>query len=154
MNMVAVFEEQVIKITEQKLKQSLEKLIEDVHLQQKLRELTDLSSTLEKFKVILKDSSMNKENRDEWITKRNKLLKKLDNIFSEIESEGFEKSWIVTIINYEMGNFKKVVDDARKDAYKKHFGKVNIDDIDIMDNRWELVGQQIKQAKENYIKGN
>lgn len=152
--MVAVFEEQVIKITEQKLKQSLEKLIEDVHLQQKLRELTDLSSTLEKFKVILKDSSMNKENRDEWITKRNKLLKKLDNIFSEIESEGFEKSWIVTIINYEMGNFKKVVDDARKDAYKKHFGKVNIDDIDIMDNRWELVGQQIKQAKENYIKGN
>lgn len=152
--MVAVFEEQVIKITEQKLKQSLEKLIEDVHLQQKLRELTDLSSTLEKFKVILKDSSMNKENRDEWITKRNKLLKKLDKIFSEIESEGFEKSWIVTIINYEMGNFKKVVDDARKDAYKKHFGKVNIDDIDIMDNRWELVGQQIKQAKENYIKGN
>lgn len=152
--MVVVFEEQVIKITEHKLKQTVEKLKRDVHLQQKFREMTDLSSTLEKLKVILKDSRMNKENRDKWIAKRNKLLEKHDKIYSELESEGFEKSWIVTIIKYEMENFGKVVDDAREDAYKKYFGKVSIEDIDIMDNRWELVAQQIKQAKDNYIKGN
>lgn len=152
--MVVVFEEQVIKITEQKLKQTVEKLKEDAHLQRKFRELTDLSSTLEKLKVILKDFSMNKENRDKWTAKRNKLLEKHDEIYSELESEEFENSWIMTIIKYEMENLKKVVDDAREDAYKKHFGKISIEDIDIMDNRWELVGQQIKQAKDNYIKGN
>jgi len=152
--MVEVFEEQVIKITEQKLMKSLEKLREDVHLQWKVKVLTDLSSTLEKLEVILQDFSMNNENRDKWIAKRNKILEKHDKIYSELETEGFENSWIMTIIKYEMENYKKVVDEAREEAYKKHFGKVSIEDIDIMDNRWELVGQQIKQAKDNYINGN
>nr|WP_259548296.1 hypothetical protein [Heyndrickxia oleronia] len=154
MNMVEVFEEQVIQITEQKLKQTLEKLKEDSLLQRNFRELIDLSSTLEKIEVILKDSSMNKDSREEWITKRNRLKEQYDKVYSEIESEGFEHWWIMTIVNNEMVKFKKVIDDAREDAYKKHFGKISIEDIDIMDNRWELVGQHIEQAKDSYIKGN
>ncbi len=152
--MVEVFEEQVIQITEQKLKQTLEKLKEDSLLQRNFRELIDLSSTLEKIEVILKDSSMNKDSREEWITKRNRLKEQYDKVYSEIESEGFEHWWIMTIVNNEMVKFKKVIDDAREDAYKKHFGKISIEDIDIMDNRWELVGQHIEQAKDSYIKGN
>lgn len=152
--MVEVFEEQVIKITEQKLKQTLEKLNEDALLQRNFRELVDLSSILERHKVILKDSSMDKDRREKWITKRDRLKEKYDKIYSEIESEGFEHWWIMTIVNNEMVKFLKVIDDAREDAYKKHFGKVSIEDIDIMDNRWELVGQQIEQVKDSYIKGN
>lgn len=152
--MVEVFEEQVIQITEQKLKQTLEKLKEDALLQRNFRELIDLSSTLEKIKVILKDSSMNKDSREEWIAKRDRLKEQYDKIYYEIESEGFEHWWIMTIVNNEMVKFKKVIDDAREDAYKKHFGKVSIEDIDIMDNCWELVGQHIEQAKDSYINGN
>lgn len=152
--MVEVFEEQIIKITEQKLKQTLGKLNEDVLLQRNFRELVNLSSTLEKLKVILKDSSMNKDRRGKWTTKRDRLIEKYDKIYSQIESKGFEHWWIITIVNNEMVNFEEVIDDAREEAYKKHFGKVSIEDIDIMDNRWELVGQQIEQAKDSYINGN
>jgi ABC-type histidine transport system ATPase subunit len=151
--MVDVFEEQVIKITEQKLKQTLEKLKKDAPLQRKFRELVVLSSTLEKVKVILKDSSMSKDNRDKWVAKRDKQIEKRDNIYSEIEFEGFEHWWMMTIVYNEMKNFKKVINDAREEAYKKHFGKVGIEDIDIKDNRLELVGQQMEQAKVNYVKG-
>lgn len=154
LNMVVVFEEQVVKKTEQKLKQTLAKLKEDVHLQQNLRELADLSSTLERYKVILEDFHINKENRDKRIEERNELLEKHDKIYSELILEGFENSWITTIIKHEMENLKRVTKDAREDACKKHFGKVDIKDIDIMDDRFDLVLQQIQQTKNKYIKGN
>ncbi|WP_288586006.1 MULTISPECIES: hypothetical protein [Lysinibacillus] len=154
MNMVIVFEEQVVKKTEQKLKQTLVKLKENVHLQQNFRELTDLSSTLERIKVILKDFEINKQNRDKRIAKRNELLEKHDKIYTELISEGFEDSWITTIVKHEMKNLKKVIKEAREEAYKEYFGEVEIEDDDLMDDRFDLVLQQIQQAKNKYIKGN
>ena len=151
--MAKIFEEQVIKITEQKLMQSLEKLNKDALLQQKFRKLAELSSTLEKHKEILKDSSLKKDSREKWRAKRDILIVKRDKLYSQIEYEGFEHWWIITIVNNEMKKYKKVIDNEREEAYKKYFGEVCIDDIDIFDNRWELIGQQIKQAKTNYIEG-
>lgn len=154
LNMVIVFEEQVVKKTEQKLKQTLAKLKEDVHLQQHFREVTDLSLTLERYKVIIEDFHINKEERDKRIAERNELLEKHDKIYSELILEGFEDSWITTIVKHEMENLKKVTKDAREEAFKEHFGKADFEDIDIMDDRFDLVLQQMQRAKNKYIKGN
>ena len=81
------------------------------------------------------------------------MIDKHNEIYSKIENKGFESRWITTIVKFEREKLEKVLNDAREFAYKKYFGKVDISDIDILDNRWELVGQQIKLAKNNYFKG-
>jgi len=152
LNMVRVFEEQVIKITEQKLNETLEKLKGDKLLQRKFRELTDISATLKRLDVIIKESS-SLDSRGKWIEKRDKLMEKRDEIYFKIENEGFEREWIITIVKYESENLEKVLNDARESARKKYFWDASFDDIDIFDKRWELVEQQIKQAKMNYLEG-
>jgi hypothetical protein len=152
--MANVFEEQIITSTKKKMEQALEKLKTDKSLQQNFRELTDTIATIEKYDVILNESSsLDKETREKWIEKREKLIDKHNEIYSKIENKGFESRWITTIVKFEREKLEKVLNDAREFAYKKYFGKVDISDIDILDNRWELVGQQIKLAKNNYFKG-
>mgnify|MGYP001944933696 CR=1 FL=1 len=152
--MAKVFEEQIITSTKKKMEQALEKLKTDKSLQQNFRELTDTIATIEKYDVILNESSsLDKETREKWIEKREKLIDKHNEIYSKIENKGFESRWITTIVKFEREKLEKVLNDAREFAYKKYFGKVDISDIDILDNRWELVGQQIKLAKNNYFKG-
>lgn len=53
MNIVEVFEEQVVKITEQRLKLALEKLKKDELLKRKFRELADTSKKLERLREVL-----------------------------------------------------------------------------------------------------
>lgn len=152
--MAKVFEEQIITSTKKKMEQALEKLKTDKSLQQNFRELTDTIATIEKYDVILNESSsLDKETREKWIEKREKLIDKHNEIYSKIENKGFESRWITTIVKFEREKLEKVLNYAREFAYKKYFGKVDISDIDILDNRWELVGQQIKLAKNNYFKG-
>lgn len=152
--MAKVFEEQIITSTKKKMEQALEKLKTDKSLQQNFRELTDTIATIENYDVILNESSsLDKETREKWIEKREKLIDKHNEIYSKIENKGFESRWITTIVKFEREKLEKVLNDAREFAYKKYFGKVDISDIDILDNRWELVGQQIKLAKNNYFKG-
>jgi hypothetical protein len=154
LNIVEVFEEQVIKTTEQTLKQTLEKLKKDELLKRKFRELVDISRELKRFRGILSsDIDLDRDTRVKWVKKRDELSKKRDEMYSEIKDLGFEHWWITTIVNYEMEKLDKLIDDARENAYKKIFGKVNIDDIDILDNRWELVGQEIEQVKATYFEG-
>lgn len=80
-------------------------------------------------------------------------MEKRDEIYFKIENEGFEREWIITIVKYESENLEKVLNDAWESARKKYFWDASFDDIDIFDKRWELVEQQIKQAKMNYLEG-
>lgn len=68
--MAKVFEEQIITSTKKKMEQALEKLKTDKSLQQNFRELTDTIATIEKYDVILNESSsLDKETREKWIEK-------------------------------------------------------------------------------------
>lgn len=154
MNMVEVFEERIIKVTKQNLKKTLAKLKTDVLIQQKLRGLVYVTSRLEKLNVVFNDPSWNMQEREKWVIERNELNEQRDRIYSELTFEGFESSWITKIIEFEMESYKKIISKASKDARQRYFGDISFDDIDIMDDRWDLVGAEINKAKENYIQGN
>lgn len=151
--MIEVFEKQVIEITKQKMNAVFEKLKKDKLIQQKFRELADINSRLERIHLIIKENSNMEEDTLEWIDRRNELSIKRNKVNLQLGEEGFEQAWIETIFHFEMENLKKVMDDARTTAYMKSFGTTIIDDIDIFDNRWELVEQYIKESKAIFIKG-
>lgn len=154
-NMVSVFKEYVIKPTEQQLQQSVERLKNDEGLKQKIRELANVSKDYKRLRDVLKsDISLDKEYREKWLMKRDKLNKKRVAMYYDLKAEGFENWWIESVVDNEVEILDRLLDDVRKRAYLNAFGKEDIDDIDINDKRWELVGQQTKQAIDNYIKGN
>jgi hypothetical protein len=153
MDMLQVFEEKVIKTTEQALKQTFEKLKKDELLKRKFRELAAVSRDLERLKYGLSSMKLDSEVKEKWIIKRDNLNKERDKLYSDIQEEGFENGWITTIVNNEMEKLDKLYDEGRKNAYLKVFGKVDIDDIDIMDDRWELVGEHMEKVKSNYFEG-
>lgn len=74
-------------------------------------------------------------------------------MYSEIKDKGFEHWWITTIVNYEKEKLDKIIIDARENAYMEVFGEAETDNIDILDNRWEIVGQKIEHAKATYFEG-
>lgn len=153
MNIIEVFEELVIKRTDQILKQALEKLKKDDLLQKKLRELADISRDLKRIEDALITFDLDREVRGKWVLKSDELSKKREEMYSEIRDEGFENSWITTIVNNEMEKLDILYDDTRNNAYIEVFGKLDIHDIDIMDNRWKLVGDKIAQFRDRYIEG-
>jgi HD superfamily phosphohydrolase len=150
--MVDVFKEQVIRTTEERLNITLEKLKKDKLLQRKIRELADISLTLRRYGVILKEiSRLDKDSKENWKKEREELEFKRNKMYSELEKNGLEQWWISTIISFEMEEIKKLTNNARENAYKNHFGEVTIRDFDIMDERWELVLQEIEKAKAIYF---
>lgn len=156
MNIVEVFEEQVVKITEQRLKLALEKLKKDELLKRKFRELADTSKKLERLREVLSsdiDLNLDRDRWGKWIIKRDEFSEKRDEMYSEIKDKGFEHWWITTIVNYEIEKLDKIIIDARENAYMEVFGEAEIDNIDILDNRWELVSQKIEHAKATYFEG-
>lgn len=150
LNIVEVFQEKVVMITEKRLKLALEKLKKDEHLKRKFRELADTSSRLERVREICKDDD---SNRDSWLIRLDELNKKRDEIYSELKDRGFEYSWIKTIVNYEMEKLDRILIAARENARMEIFGKLDIKDIDDSDNRWELVSQKMKHARDTYFAG-
>ncbi|MFS0752613.1 hypothetical protein [Oceanobacillus sp. 1P07AA] len=153
MDMVEVFEKQVIEITKQKMNDALEKLKRDEPVQREFRELAEIISKLDRINFALRKSSNHYKDRQKWITKSDDIRTKRNRIYRELEELGFKQSWIEKIVNFEIEKLDKIMHDAREDAYMKSFGTTIVDDIDIFDSRWELVGQYMAEAKSSYIEG-
>ncbi|WP_040207856.1 hypothetical protein [Neobacillus jeddahensis] len=154
MDMVKVFEEKIMKTTEHKLNIALENLKENVLLQLHIRELADVSYHLKKVTYIIKELTSDDKDRKEWKMKQDNLVKKRNELYLNIGQEGFEPGWIQTIVDFEEEQLKEVLKTAREAARKKYLGDSKIKDIDIFDERLDLVRKDIEHARTLYIQGN
>lgn len=153
MDIIEAFSERVKKSTEQKLKQAFEKLKNDEMLIRKIRELSDTTRDIKRLEYGFQSFDLNSQVRGKWTNKKEKLRKKQDKMYSDIQSEGFEDSWIQTLIDNEIDKLEKLFDKARNTGYIEVFGKLDITDIDIEESRWDLIGKVMEEARENYVEG-
>ncbi|MDQ0414994.1 hypothetical protein [Mesobacillus stamsii] len=153
MDIIEAFIERVKKPTEQKLKEALEKLKNDEMLRRKIRELSNTTRDINRLEYGLQSFDPNSEIRGKWTKKKGELRKKQDKMYSDIQLEGFEESWIQTLIDNEIDKLEKLFDEARNAGYMEVFGKLDISDIDIEDGRWELIGKIMEETKGNYVEG-
>ncbi|WP_110111317.1 hypothetical protein [Bacillus sp. CGMCC 1.16541] len=153
MNMAEVFEHQVMKVTEDKMHRSFERLKHDEALKRKIRELSHATRNLQRLNKAISPLSGNNDLPRDWVIKRDELRIDCKNTYVELNSQGFEDWWITTIVNHELEKLDLLYKETRDKAYIEAFGKLEIKDIDILDDRWELVEQQIEQMKTNYLMG-
>ncbi|MFC4556757.1 hypothetical protein ACFO3D_00875 [Virgibacillus kekensis] len=153
MNLVEVFEKQVIETNQQKMNDALYNLKHNNSVQRNFRELADNNIMLERITLIIKESSLMDEDRKHWLTKRDELNKRRERAHLELLQMGFEESWIKTLVESEMKTLKSITDKARNAAYNNYFGTTSIDEIDIFDERWVQVEEYMKNVKANFIEG-
>lgn len=123
LNIAEVFEEQVVKVTEQRLMRILTNLQQDTTIQRKFRVLADISINLHKLNVVLKEG-MDKNIKDKYEIKRNDLINQRDNIYLELEEEGLEVPWINTIVKNERKKLDEIIDEVRENATKEQIGDI------------------------------
>jgi hypothetical protein len=143
------------------------------------RELADVTDTIRRLNVIIKleeedlknsksHAQSNHSLRDfyrnhvlkkeidiqQWTSKRNALTQKYKNLYQQLEDLGFHSVWIQTIMSYEMENFSQVMKQIRNIIKTEVYGvEVDLKDIPVDDDRWDLMQEKMKLAKNSYFDG-
>lgn len=131
----------------------MEKVKVDELLRRKFRELADLSLQIKKLERILKESGFDPDSRAEWVNERNQLRIVYEKVYKDLELEGFEQRWIQVIVDVERENLNNLINNVREKAKIRYLGDVKLKDIDPFDSRIDMIGLEIKQAKDKYIEG-
>jgi chromosome segregation ATPase len=90
------------------------------------------------------------ENIQKWEEKRSSHLKRWNDLYKKVEDFGFHDAWIETLLVCEKENYSRVMKQILHQAKIEVFG-ADIEDIDLEDDRWDLVQEKIEQAKEAYF---
>lgn len=156
MDMVSVFEEKVIKKTEQDMQQAITKLKTDEVTQQRLRELTVLSSKMDRINYLIQEltSYKDKEDKKEWLVRRDKLRLEINDLYFSLKTDGFENNWVDIIVSHEKERWDKISDTQNKNIREKYFPNDDLDDIVDSNEKLEILDMHIGEMTNNYIKGN
>lgn len=173
-------ERETLELTRQQLETCRQAFLEKGNIVRRIfRELADVADTLRRLIVIieveqedLKNSQLQAQSNhslsnyyrshvtkkeidiQKWEDKRTNLKQKYEKLYQQLEDFGFHDVWIQTIIRYEKENYSQIMKQIRYKAKTEVFGvDVELKDISVDDDRWNLMQEKIEHAKEAYFEG-